>query len=78
MGEQFGEVIPAAAYDVIQSITKRLIDGFESGEFDEVVIISNRFKSVIAQIPTETSLLPVTAEDAGEGEETEVGGDVLY
>jgi F-type H+-transporting ATPase subunit gamma len=78
IGEQFGEVIPAAAYDVIQKITRRLIDGFEAGEFDEVVIISNRFKSVIAQIPTESSLLPVQAGEGDEVHSAEVSGDVLY
>ncbi|MEE2786649.1 MAG: ATP synthase F1 subunit gamma [Myxococcota bacterium] len=78
VGELFGEVIPAADYDVIKTIAKRLTDGFTNGEFDEVVILSNRFKSVIAQIPTEASLLPIQAEEeAGEDVET-VAGDILY
>jgi F-type H+-transporting ATPase subunit gamma len=78
VGEDFGEVIPAAAYEMIQHITERLVAGFESGEYDQVVIISNRFKSVIAQIPTEFSLLPIQANPEEGAESTGAAGDMLY
>ena len=64
VGEVFGEAIPGATVPEVKRMTKRLIDGFESGEFDEVVIISNRFQSVIAQVPVTSPLLPVQSDDA--------------
>ena len=78
IGEAFGETIPAADYEVIKSIARRLTKGFTDGEFDEVVIVSNRFKSVIAQIPTESTLLPIQAEDDGEDGDAPESGDILY
>jgi len=76
IGEALGEIVPAAQTEPIKEITATLADGFLSGEFDEVVIISNRFRSVIAQEAVTSSLLPVVAEEESSG--TGERGDFLY
>lgn len=83
LGEAFGEIIPVSqdADGEIAHITKQLIDGFLSGEFDEVVVLFNQFKSAISQVPTFQTLLPLSAEEAAE-EETQttegVAVDLVY
>ena len=76
IGESFGEVLAATETEKVKAITSTLVDGFLSGRFDDVVIICNRFESIINQNPNDTGLLPVAAE-ADEGAD-EVGGDYLY
>ena len=57
----------AAAKDVAD----RVFAMFEAGEFDVATVVYNRFKSVIAQIPTEMQIIPLPiperAEEAGQG-----------
>ena len=78
VGELFGEVIAGAETKAIKHITAVLIDGFRSGEFDDVVIISNRFRSVIAQIPTLTPLIPAQPGNEANASSGDVSGDYLY
>lgn len=66
IGEAFGEVIPAAELAETNRITDRLVQAFVDGEVDEVVILSNRFKSAINQEPTAVNLLPVVPDEAEE------------
>lgn len=72
--EAFGEIIAATSTETIRHITDALVDGFLKGELDEVVIVSNRFKSAISQEPEVLPLLPVTPE----GEVDEAGGEMIY
>ncbi len=57
----------AAAKDVAD----RVFAMFEAGEFDVATVVYNRFKSVIAQIPTEMQIIPLPiperTEEAGQG-----------
>jgi len=56
----------AAAKDVAD----RVFAMFEAGEFDVATVVYNRFKSVIAQIPTEMQIipLPIPEQEADEGQ----------
>jgi len=67
VGNDLGEVIPAANDDSIREITEGLVKSFLDGEVDEVVIISNRFISALTQTPTIMPLLPVVPEETDEG-----------
>ncbi len=73
VGEAFGMIVPPSD-DAMRHMTDTLVSAFLSGELDEVVIISNRFKSAISQEPTVMPLLPVVAEAGGD----DSGADVLY
>lgn len=82
-GESFGEIITASRDEegAIHTIAQRLVDGFLGGEFDEVVVIFNSFKSAIAQVATVQPLLPVVAEvgaEAAAGAGATSTGDLIY
>jgi F-type H+-transporting ATPase subunit gamma len=72
-----GEVIGSADSDRLPEIVEGLTRAYLDGEVDEVIVLSNRFKSAIAQVPTAVPVLPVSGDDtqAGAGE---AGGDLLY
>ncbi len=46
------------AFENADPIGKKLIAMFEAGEFDTCTVFYSRFRSVIAQIPTATQLIP--------------------
>ncbi len=64
----YGDIISCAQQAKVREITQGLVDRFLSGEVDEVVIVSNRFKSALNQVPTVFSLLPVPADAAAGGD----------
>jgi F-type H+-transporting ATPase subunit gamma len=80
IGESFGECISAGDQAGVRDISRVLIDGFTAGDFDEVVVISNRFKSVIAQTPVALPVLPVGGERLEEeaASNSGMGVDLLY
>jgi F-type H+-transporting ATPase subunit gamma len=53
-------------------IGRRVIDMFQSGEFDVATLIYSRFRSVISQVPTAQQLIPVSIP------ETTAASDVVY
>jgi F-type H+-transporting ATPase subunit gamma len=67
------------SYANAQEIAGNLIEGYTSEAFDEVVVIYNEFKSMIAQKVTIMKLLPVGVIEGEEGrEETSMKADYLY
>jgi F-type H+-transporting ATPase subunit gamma len=46
-------------YETARTIGQKIIDSFTSHQCDEVVIVYNRFRSAISQVPTFTRLLPL-------------------
>lgn len=58
-------------FTAAKDVADRVFAMFERGEFDVATVVYNRFKSVIAQIPTEMQIIPLplpeVAEDAGTG-----------
>ena len=60
------------AFAAAKDVADRVFEMFERGEFDVATVVYNRFKSVIAQIPTEMQIIPLplpeVADDAaGQG-----------
>ncbi|MBR2324994.1 MAG: ATP synthase F1 subunit gamma [Clostridia bacterium] len=47
-------------------IARLLIDGFDRGTFDRVVLVYTRFVSMISQVPTHTVLLPLERGAGGQ------------
>ena len=47
-------------------IARLLIDGFDRGDFDRVVLVYTRFVSMISQIPAHMELLPLSREAGGQ------------
>ena len=58
-------------YATAQPIADKVIEMFESGEFDVCTLFYARFKSVISQIPTAQQLIPPEL-----GEKNETGADL--
>jgi F-type H+-transporting ATPase subunit gamma len=63
-GDQIIEVIELRGvrqlgFDNADQIGRKIIDLFERGEFSVGVLFYSRFRSVIAQIPTATQIIPV-------------------
>jgi F-type H+-transporting ATPase subunit gamma len=57
------EVVPnLPTYANAELIAKELLADFEAGKVDEVVLVFNRFKSALAQIPTFVTVLPFKRE----------------
>lgn len=46
-------------YETARSIGEKIIDSFINHESDEVVVVYNKFRSAISQVPTFTKLLPL-------------------
>ncbi len=68
-------------YSDAQVIARDLIENYTNETIDEVTILFNEFKSLIAQKATLTKLLPIGAIEEGEGKKEPssiLGGDYLY
>jgi F-type H+-transporting ATPase subunit gamma len=48
-------------YAKVQAIANDMIDSYVGGEVDEVRILFSEFRSAVAQIPTISTMLPITA-----------------
>ena len=75
LAEDLGEVLRPDLMDDISNLANRLISGYESGEFDEVYIMSNRFINAINQNPENRVFLPIAPL---EGEDDQSGADRIY
>ncbi len=51
---------------VAQEIARFLMDRYEKGETDEVVLFYSEFRSALSQEPTDRVLLPLSPDDPGE------------
>ena len=67
------------SYTNAQEIAGNLIEAYTGETFDEVIVIYNEFKSMIAQKVTVMKLLPVGVIEGEEGQkETSMTADYLY
>ena len=75
-------------YAQAETVSKRVLDMFEAGEFDVAALFYSAFKNVVTQVPTGQQVIPASiperADDAGEPtpyeyepEETEIMNDLL-
>ncbi len=66
------------SFDRSSDITRRVAEEFEKGEYDQVFIAFNEFKSVLTQIRVFTQLLPVTVENEEDVTEAADAIDYIY
>ncbi len=59
-----------------KDLATTVFEMFERGEFDVATLVYNRFKSVIAQIPTEVQIIPLPLPEVSE--EKESGPKAVY
>ena len=60
--------VKRVGYENATSIARDVLGRFDAGEFDVATIFYARFKSVIAQEPTATQIIPASYETEGEAE----------
>jgi F-type H+-transporting ATPase subunit gamma len=72
-------VLGALSYSHAGTLANELVEGFLSGEFDEVQVAFNEFRSAISQVVRFEKLFPIAIEQAGgEGHKAESNVDYLY
>ncbi|MBI2354497.1 MAG: ATP synthase F1 subunit gamma [Deltaproteobacteria bacterium] len=65
-------VLAKPNYQTAALLAQDVIDGFQSGEFDQVVLLYNAFRTVMSQDITFQQLLPVQPEERSVADETPV------
>jgi F-type H+-transporting ATPase subunit gamma len=73
---EYVNVLGGISYTHAEEFSRELVGGFLAGEFDEVFVGYNEFRSVISQVPRFEKLFPV-ALSAGEGPAAG-GSDIDY
>ena len=53
-------------FDIAQPVADEILRRYEAGEVDVVTLFSNRFKSVISQVPTARQLIPAVVEEGAQ------------
>jgi F-type H+-transporting ATPase subunit gamma len=72
-----GSLFTNVTYQQADAIAREITRGFVAGEYDRVVMVYNAFKSIMTQVLTEETLLPLAAAEAGAGG-TGTGTDYLF
>ena len=75
--KEYINILGSLSYSHAVQLAHDMVDGYLAGEFDEVVIAFNEFRSAISQNIRMDSLFPIEFERA-EGEAPEAGIDFLY
>lgn len=78
VGTVYESIIELSDGNRIRQLSNEIQGGFERGDFDEVILIGNRFKNAITQVPSVEKLLPFSADALDGDGEVEVSGDLLY
>ena len=56
------ELLPDHSPESVQATVRRLVDLFESGEFDQIHLVYNEFQSALTQVVRVETFLPLSAE----------------
>lgn len=57
------------SYDLAREVSENLLEQFTNGEYDEIRLVYNEFKSAIAQEIVGEVLIPLSIDSLGEGEQ---------
>ena len=75
--KEYINILGSLSYSHAERLAHDVVDGYLAGEWDEVVIAFNEFRSAISQNVRMDKLFPIAFERA-EGEAPEAGIDYLY
>jgi F-type H+-transporting ATPase subunit gamma len=70
--KNFSNVLAKPSYQTAAMLAQEVIDGFVAGEYDQVELLYNSFRTVMTQDITFQQMLPVEPEVKGATEETPV------
>jgi len=74
--KNFSNVLAKPNYQTAAMLSQEVIEGFVAGEYDQVELLYNSFRTVMTQDITFQQLLPVEPENEGVADETPV--DFIY
>ena len=83
---KLGYEIPLAAvgqlnsfdFQLAASVGQRVMDDFQAGQLDEVVMVYGEFVSLARQVPVSLPILPIAAAGTDEGEKKEPAKEYIY
>jgi F-type H+-transporting ATPase subunit gamma len=78
LGKVHVDVLPEVNFQKATRIGRELVASYIDGDFDEVWVVYNEFKSAIAQEPTLEKLLPIEPTEAWMDEHQHVSSDTLF
>ncbi|HVU21829.1 MAG TPA: F0F1 ATP synthase subunit gamma, partial [Rhizomicrobium sp.] len=61
--EQYEVGLKSPGLSLVRPIAKKILDLYNSGEFDVVTLVYSKFKSVVTQTPTLKQLIPAVIEE---------------
>jgi F-type H+-transporting ATPase subunit gamma len=70
--KNFPNVLAKPSYQTAALLAQEVIDGFTAGEFDQVELLYNSFRTVMSQDITFQQMLPVVTEESAVKDETPV------
>ncbi|HEY3309203.1 MAG TPA: ATP synthase F1 subunit gamma [Desulfuromonadaceae bacterium] len=70
--KNFSNILAKPNYQVAAMLAQEVIDGFVAGEYDQVELLYNSFRTVMTQDITFQQMLPVVPEEVGTSDETPV------
>ncbi len=70
--KNFSNIISKPNYQIAATLAQDVIDGYIAGEYDQVVLLFNSFRTVMSQDITFQQLLPVVPEEKGDMAENPV------
>ncbi len=76
LGEH-NDIFQQLTFDNAQMIATTLLDGYEKGQWDRIVVVYNRYKNAALQIVTQEQFLPIAEVPSTSGDEF-WGIDYLY
>src|SRR4030042_1906144 len=77
LGKEFINILGSLSYSHAEQLSKDLVGGFIAGDFDEVQIVFNEFRSAISQVVRFEKLFPIALEPKDSEGSAAVGVDYL-
>lgn len=72
------DVLSKLSFEVVNTVTERIFNGFLSGEWDKVVIMYNEFKNVMSQNRIAEPFLPLVLEKGETVSQNNTNADYIF
>ena len=72
------KAVKQMSFGEAETVSGRVLEMFEAGEFDVCTLYFSEFQSVISQVPTAQQLIPAKFEEAAEDEPKAAGAAAIY
>lgn len=66
------------SYELASKIAGKILAGYQNGEYDEIRIVYNEFKSALSQVVVCETILPISAEETSHNETAGFSNDMIF